>query len=250
MGSCSMLLTCIGTVTLLRPSPRVVAAQDIETHRVQFAHGTSSTTVRGTIKGSQTIDYLVGARKGQVMNVSLATKHGATYFNLIAPGQTDVAFHIGPTVGNQFEGPLPASGDYRVRVYMMRSAARRNETASYRLEISITGAGDAAGRSTDAKVPGTEFHATGMLPCSMGGGQPTTQCKFGVRREGSGSGTVTITRPDGRTRTIIFTKGRATGYDQSQADSAPLQATREGDLTIVRIGSERYEIPDAVIEGG
>lgn len=49
----------------------------------------------------------------------------------------------------------------------------------------------------------------------MGGGQPTMQGPFGVKREGTGSGFVTVTKPDGRTRNIFFQNGRATGYDAS-----------------------------------
>jgi hypothetical protein len=44
---------------------------------------------------------------------------------------------IGSTSGNQFEGILPANGDYKIRVYLMRSAARRGEAADYRLEMII-----------------------------------------------------------------------------------------------------------------
>jgi hypothetical protein len=84
-----------------------------------------------------TIDYLLGAKHGQSMNVSLATDNGANYFNIIAPGKGDEALFVGSTSSNQFEGRLPASGDYKVRVYLMRSAARRDEIANYRLEMSI-----------------------------------------------------------------------------------------------------------------
>jgi hypothetical protein len=62
---------------------------------------------------------------------------GANYFNIIAPGKENEAMFIGSSAGNQFEGALPASGDYRVRVYLMRSAARRDEIANYRLEMII-----------------------------------------------------------------------------------------------------------------
>jgi hypothetical protein len=152
---------------------------------------------------------------------------------------------------NQYEGTLPASGDYRIRVYMMRSAARRNEVANYRLEIIISGAGQkSAAASHDAKVPGTDFHATGEIPCSMGGGQPTGSCKFGVRREGGGTGTVEVTKPDGRTRLILFQRGKAIGYDESEADRSEFRVTKKADLHVVHIGAERYEIPDAVISGG
>lgn len=103
----------------------------------------------------------------------------------------------------------------------------------------------------DAKVPGTEFNATGMIPCSMGGGAPTGTCDMGVVREGNGSGMVTVTKPDGSKRVIFFQNGKATGFDQSQADRGiKFSATRQGDMSIVNIGQERYEIPDAVIFGG
>ncbi len=104
--------------------------------------------------------------------------------------------------------------------------------------------------SGDALVPGTNYNATGNIPCSMGGGQPTTSCRFGVVRKGNGNGAVTVTKPDNRTRTIFFENGKATGYDQSQADSGKFSAQKQADLNIVYIGQERYEIPDAVIYGG
>jgi hypothetical protein len=102
----------------------------------------------------------------------------------------------------------------------------------------------------DAKVPGTNYHATTEIPCSMGGGAPTRSCFAGVERQGGGSGMVTVTKPDGRTRTIYFEKGRATGYDQSQADSGKFSASKKGDTTTVHIGQERYEIFDAMLFGG
>jgi hypothetical protein len=37
----------------------------------------NSATVQGAIKGYETVDYLLGARKGQSMNVSMATDNGA-----------------------------------------------------------------------------------------------------------------------------------------------------------------------------
>jgi hypothetical protein len=56
------------------------------------------------------------------MNVSMATDNGANYFNIIEPGRSNEAMFVGSSAGNQFEGTLPASGDYKVRVYLMRSA--------------------------------------------------------------------------------------------------------------------------------
>ena len=71
------------------------------------------------------------------MNVSMATDNSANYFNILAPGKNDEAMFIGSTSGNRFQGILPANGDYKIRVYLMRSAARRGEAADYRLEMII-----------------------------------------------------------------------------------------------------------------
>lgn len=244
-----------GVVLAALAAGAALAQSEARTERIQFKKGASSATVIGRIKGYQTVDYLVAARRGQNANISLGTKHGATYFNLLAPGKKDEAFFIGSVSQNQYEGVLPTDGTYRIRVYMMRSAARRNEVADYRLEVVIAGAPAAAATrapvpSVDAKVPGTGFHAIGPLPCSIGGAPVDVQCKFGVQRQGQGSGLVEITKPDGSKRTVFFDKGRATGYDASQVDKAEFKATRQGDSTSVQIGSERYEIPDAVIFGG
>jgi hypothetical protein len=112
------------------------AQDDTLTQRVRLKKDTSSATINGTIKGYQTMDYIVAARKGQNAKVSLTTRAKATYFNILAPGQTKEAFFNGSVSQNQYEGVLPEDGDYRIRVYMVRADARRNESASYRLEIA------------------------------------------------------------------------------------------------------------------
>jgi len=235
---------------LLVVCPLSVAAESIEVKRISFAAGTSSATVKGSITGDKIVDYKLGAKAGQKISVTFQTSSGSNYFNLMAPGETEVAFFNGSNEGNRYEGNLPKTGDYTVRVYLMRSAARRNEKANYTLTVGISGSAARAEHRGDAKVAGTPYHATGNVPCAMKPEQPTGSCHFGVTREGNGTGTVTVTRPDGHTRMIFFKQGKATGYDKSQADSGQFSAKQQGDLSIIRIGQERYEIPDAVIFGG
>lgn len=77
------------------------------------------------------------------------------------------------------------------------------------------------------------------------------QCPFGVARAGGDYATVVIQKPDGRTRAIFFRTGKPIGADTSQADGYPeFGATKENDLNLIRVGTERYEIPDAVVLGG
>jgi hypothetical protein len=109
-----------------------------------------------------------------------------------------------------------------------------------------TGPDDSALRAGQGK-----FDATGPLPCAQLVGQPMGQCEFGVARAGGGYATVVIKKPNGRTRAIFFRMGKPIGADTSQADGyAEFRATKESDLHLIRVGNERYEIPDAVILGG
>lgn len=239
------IVLAIAAATL--PVPAAAQTQQ----KVQFAKGATSTRINGTIRGRNYIDYIVNARSGQQLSVSMTSKNTAAYFNLIEPGQTDVAFYVGSnsTPLNRFDGTIPSTGDMRVRVYLYRAAARRNEVANYRLSISIAGEGSEARPSGDALVAGTDFHATGDIPCTTAEGS-STRCAFGVRREGGGSGWVQLTRPNGAKRTVFFEQGKAIRFDESEADRAPFSARKEGDDTIVRIGAETYVIPDAIIFGG
>lgn len=116
-----------------------VAKDVVHKAQVHFDKGTNGTTLNGKIKGYDTFNYTLGAKAGQYMRVSLETKHGATYFNIFEPGKGpgDAAMFIGSTQGYSYTGNLPANGTYTIQVYMMRSAARRNETANYQLHIGI-----------------------------------------------------------------------------------------------------------------
>lgn len=95
-----------------------------------------------------------------------------------------------------------------------------------------------------------DFDATGTIPCAQFSGQPMTQCAFGVARAGGGDATVVVTRPGGRPRAIYFANGHAIGADTSEADPGAFRVTRDGDLNMIDVGKERYEIPDAVVLGG
>jgi hypothetical protein len=74
---------------------------------------------------------------------------------------------------------------------------------------------------------------------------------YGVARAGGGYATVVIKMPDGHERAIFFSMGKPIGADTSQADGyGEFRAGKENDLNLIRVGNERYEIPDAVVLGG
>lgn len=128
----------IATVAVLAVAVGPAIAQaPVRSERVQFPRGTSSTVLRGTIRGDQGVDYVVGARAGQTITVSLRSAAGSLYFNVLPPRSQQAIFN-GSVGGARFTGALPVSGDYRVRVYLMRNAARRGERAEYALSVAVT----------------------------------------------------------------------------------------------------------------
>jgi hypothetical protein len=228
------------------------AASAIEPRPVQFAKGASSATLKGSIKGDQTIDYKLSAKSGQTMSVKLKTSNLSNYFNVLPPDSKDVAIFVGSSGGSEWAGSLPTDGEYTVRVYLMRNAARRNEAANYTLTVGIAGGGahvSALGTApaSDAKVKGTPYHATGQVPCSMGDApQGSAQCEFGVVRGKPGKAEVHVTPPGGFKRVLTFDAGKV-GAD---AD-AKVKASKNGDLWSVDVNDyEHYRIPEAVISGG
>jgi hypothetical protein len=164
---------------------------------------------------------------------------------------------------------LPADGEYKLRVYLMRSAARRGETANYTLTVGITGSHDpvagaaAAAASSassgavvrpadfgkapasDAKVKGTQYNATGPLPCRMGNDKPI-ECQFGVIRGKPGNAEVHITPPGGLKRVLLFM-----GDKVSTNPGEKVKAVKQGyDWSVEVNDYEHYTIPEAVISGG
>lgn len=213
---------------------------------VSFAKGASAATKTGSIKGEQDATYLVDARAGQTLNVTLKTTKGSPFMNITAPGAAQAMF-IGSSDGGRFSGEIPSTGRYVVQVYQMRATARRNETAGYSLTIGITGGSAAAAPSRDALVAGTKYNATATISCITTPGGKFGACKAGVIRKGGGNAVVELQTPDGGQRSITFTGGNATGSNAG----AKMTATRSGDITTVRIGAaEVYAIPDAFVVGG
>ncbi|MDQ2092444.1 SH3 domain-containing protein [Marimonas arenosa] len=131
--ACAVTLACV----------QMAAAQQANVERVQFPAGQSGTTVSASLKGYESIEYLLGARAGQRMVVELFPSNPSTYFNIFAPGDRPgegAAMYIAATNGLRFDGALPSNGDYRIQVFINRNAARRNESTNYTLNLSIGGA--------------------------------------------------------------------------------------------------------------
>lgn len=161
------LSTLLLAVALLAPAQLALAQDDMRTETVNFAAGTTGTTVRDKITGREFVVYKLGAKAGQRLKIRLTSDNSATYFNVYEPGRTlgdealAVSEQTGPMVPdlNLFDGMLISSGIYSVSVYLYRNAARRGETAGFSLDISITDDTGAAvqGDFADSLQGGPDF---------------------------------------------------------------------------------------------
>jgi hypothetical protein len=242
---CALLTLIAIAATGIAPA---IAAEAIRKETVQFAKGASEATIKGVLKGDQTVDYRVRAGAGQTLTVALKGSNAQNYFNVLPPGSADVAMYVGQD-GGGYKGVLPTDGDYTVRVYLMRPAARRNETSNYTLTVGVTGKPLAAvPAAKDALIPGTRFHASAKVACTPPFESKPQQCEaFVIRRGFDGTATVEVRGANGLKRSILFVKGEPTASDATD----PMTFAREGDTTVVKIGAdERYTVPDAFVRGG
>ena len=161
------------------------------------------------MKGDADVDYLVRAAAGQTITVSLKVSNRSNYFNVLPPGSADAAMHVGQD-GGPYTGMLPADGDYKVRVYLMRNAARRNEVSNYELTVTVTGQALAplpASKERSCRARrSTHRRSIACLPMPYGDTKPQ-RCEAFVIRRGAG-GTATVEIPSkGITRRILFVRG-------------------------------------------
>lgn len=323
------LIWCGVSAFFFSVTAQVALAQDPRVVRLGIEEIGTFRVIEDVIMGHEMVDYVVRADRSEIISVDLQASNPSAYFNVLSTDTAEAIF-VGSTEGNVADIPAPVAGDYVIRVYLMRNAARRGETADFTLGVAIgrpeyadglsggpdywmvsglanggalnlragpatryeivgvlrngnvlrnqgcrlTGQerwcriraagsgvmGWVAGRylvETGAPrapaVPengpvgnGTPFDATGSVPCATAPDQPMQQCPFGVIRSGPGNAGVWIALGDGSERQILFEGG----VPVATGPAGALSFDAADGLFKVRVDTERYEIPEAVVNGG
>lgn len=122
---------------LLMMSGMAVPAFAQQKTTVHFSAGNDNAAIDGVVKGQQYHDYILGAKAGQRMGVSLITK-GSAYFNILPPGSKDAAIYNSSVGGNDATNiELPDEGNYTIRVYLMGNDADANKSVKYTISTTI-----------------------------------------------------------------------------------------------------------------
>lgn len=130
-----LIAALLGAASLATASASAQTAPS-RTEVIHFAAGTSSKTVKGSVKGYDVVDYIVAARAGQTLSVTLRSSLPSNSFDITLKGE-DTALYNSSINGNAYSGVLPKDGDYVVHVYLMRNDARRNKVATYTLTAKV-----------------------------------------------------------------------------------------------------------------
>jgi len=248
MGVSRQVLRWTGALVLAGAAIATLAAETDPKHRVEpvrLAKDTGKAAISGVLKGDQYVDYRVRGGAGQTLVVTLKPSNLQNYFNIHSPGNESAMF-IGSTSGNQFKRILPGDGEYSVRVYLMRAAARRNESSTYALNVALEG--KALPAAKDAVIRGTPFHASATMVCARGDNPQFRSCDgYVIRRGYDGTATLEVRWPDGFKRSVLFTKLQPVASDSVDT----MTFTRAGEVTTVSVGrEERFEVPDVLLTGG
>ena len=116
-------------VVLLAACGGIVSAQRNVRERVRFEPGRTSAVLRGSVSGRTSREYVLDARKGQYMTVHLSGERGPV-FDISSPDGSGLSeLEI-----RDWEGALPRSGAYRIRVY---GETENLPQRRYTLEIGI-----------------------------------------------------------------------------------------------------------------
>lgn len=134
---------------------------------IRFKPGATSTTINGTVRGDEYIDYVVNARGGQTMVVSLAVTgtngHGSAYFNILPAGQD----YGGPYTGSsdddrRAEITVPHDGDWAIRVYLMGNDRDTGKTVGYSIDVYIAPSSKSSHASSTPGGSGHVVHVRGV----------------------------------------------------------------------------------------
>ncbi len=128
----------LGGTLLLAMLPGLALAEASPSVTIEQAAATSGVVLTGGITGDETATYVVGGEAGQTLSVDLLSANPGLNFNILPQGSEEALF-VGSTSGAVADIPLAEAGTYVVQVYLMRSAARRNEAARYSLGVGLSG---------------------------------------------------------------------------------------------------------------
>jgi len=112
-----------------------VFAQKAEPKRIKFAKGKSSKTVTGVLRNNQQQEYVIGAKRGQLLTVLVSSRPKGKYHSFNIIGADGVDFTTDYDINYSYQVRLLESGDYVI--FVTKRPTKRNKTARFYLTVKI-----------------------------------------------------------------------------------------------------------------
>ncbi|WP_201312499.1 hypothetical protein [Dyella sp. EPa41] len=122
------------TAVLLFAVVALTGFGSVASERIRFDKGVNSTTFTAALGEGH--DYVLGGKAGQSLTVALQGPSGV-YFNVLPPSGQDALVNTSITGDARWTGALKQDGDYTVRVYPMRSAARQGKSPAFTITLAV-----------------------------------------------------------------------------------------------------------------
>lgn len=104
---------------------------------VSFKAGTTNANYSSTVSKYDSVDYYITAKSGQKISVKLTAANTSLYFLVTKAGGVE-AIADDARDATEWSGELPEDGNYIVRVYLFRNAARTNKRpVKFKIDFGI-----------------------------------------------------------------------------------------------------------------
>ena len=126
-----MLLTLLSLAGAAQPA-FAQGGGKAEPKRIEFARGTSSTTIKDSIRRTEEAEYVFAARQGQKIAIALTSAAPKSAFFRLRTGESTVSEW--GVDGTNWSGTAPMTGDYLITVLATAKTPRR---ITYTLRLAI-----------------------------------------------------------------------------------------------------------------
>jgi len=104
-----------------------------EPNRIEFKHGTTSTTISGVVRGDEEAEYVLAARQGQKLTIKLtSTSVKSSVFQILGPDNDKLGLEHDANF--DYSGLLPKTGDYFITV---RRPTQSKGLSRYKMTVTI-----------------------------------------------------------------------------------------------------------------
>ena len=133
-----LMLVALGAGLML-PAPTTLA-QDAQSAlrivEVELPRESGTRTFDDVIGGFESVDYRVSLRRGQVLEVTLDSNNLSGSFDVFEP-DAEKPFFVAEKSGLAHRFTAAQDGVHVIHVYLLRLAARDNQTAVYRFTVAL-----------------------------------------------------------------------------------------------------------------